>query len=199
VAPAPAVADAPAAAPAPVPVAAPVPASFDPVQEMQRIVAAQTPGFTVEGTTTKPQFRIGHDNLGLTVTSSRDGYLYVLLAGTDGLFLQLYPNDKSKNNRVRAGQVVLLPEAHWALETAGPPGTDHFLAIVSTVPRDFGATGMTRESGFGFGEFPTDAGLEVLRRHAGPGSPYVGRAVCPSAGPCADEYGAVHFSSIEVP
>ena len=203
---APAVAEAPAAAPAAVTEtpaavapAAPVPTHFDPVQEMQRIVAAQTPGFTVEGATTHPQFRIGHDNLGLTVTSARDGYLYVLLAGTDGLFLQLYPNDKSKNNRVRAGQVVLLPEAHWALETAGPPGTDHFLAIVSTVPRDFGATGMTRESGFGFGEFPVDAGLDVLRRHTGPGSPYAGRAVCPSTGPCVDEYGAVQFSSVEVP
>ncbi len=207
--PAPAVAEAPPAAapapaetpaaPPPAAAAAPAPASFDPVQEMQRIVAAQTPGFTVEGATTHPQFRIGHDNLGLTVTSSRDGYLYVLLAGTDGLFLQLYPNDKSKNNRVRAGQVVLLPEAHWALETAGPPGTDHFVAIVSAVPRDFGATGMTRESGFGFGEFPKDAGPDVLRRHTGAGSPYAGRAVCPSAGPCPDDYGAVYFSSVEVP
>ncbi len=195
----PMVADVPAAPP-PATAAAPVPASFDPVREMQRIVQAQTPGFTVEGATTQPQFRIGQDNLGLTVTSSRDGYLYVLLSGTDGLFLQLYPNDKSKNNRVRAGQVVLLPEAHWALETAGPPGTDHFVAIVSATPRDFSATGMTRESGFGFGEFPKDAGLQVLRRHSGPGSPYAGRAVCAAAAPsCVDEYGAVHFSSVEVP
>ncbi len=190
-------------APAPTPAAeapvAAVPAHFDPVQEMQRIVAAQTPGFTVEGATTQPQFRIGQDHLGLTVTSARDGYLYLLLASTDGLFLQLYPNDKSKNNRVRAGQVVLLPEAHWALETAGPPGTDHFLAIVSAAPRDFAATGMTRDAAFGFGEFPTGAGLEVLRRHSGTGSPYAGRAVCEGAAPCDEAYGAAYFSAVEVP
>jgi serine/threonine protein kinase len=54
--------------------------------------------------TVKPQFRIGKDKLGFSVKSARDGHLYVLIAGTDGLLMQLFPNSHAKNNKIRAAR-----------------------------------------------------------------------------------------------
>ncbi len=197
VVPAPEVTTPPVAAPTPSPTAAPRQGPFSPQEEFERIVAAQTAGFDVEAAPVKQHFRIGHDRLAFTVKSARDGYVYVLLNSTDGAFMQLFPNKMGKNNRIRAGEVLKLPQASWPMDVAGPEGTDHFVVIVSAKPREFSQAGLKVDGGFG--EFPKDGAAEaIVRTHAGPGSPFAGRPQCDGGTACPDEYGAAHFSSEEV-
>ena len=85
----------------------------------------------------KPQFRIGRDRLSFTVKSAREGHVYVLLHSTEGEFMQLFPNKMARNNRIKAGQTLSLPQSTWPMDVAGPAGTDHFLVIVSSQPRNF--------------------------------------------------------------
>jgi serine/threonine protein kinase len=201
-APAPAASEAVAAAPAPAPAPAPPPVAaapagpFDPAREFERIAAAQTPGFEVTASTAKPTFRIGKDELAFSVKSAREGHLYVLTAGTDGSFIQLFPNEKARNNRIKAGQTMKLPDANWHAPAGGPPGVDRFIAIVSKHPRDFAGAGMKMEGGFG--EFSKESASEVASRHTGPGSAFAGKPVCDAGAACDDEYGAALFSSQEV-
>jgi hypothetical protein len=120
----------------------------------------------------------------------------VLTAGTDGSFIQLFPNDKARNNRIRAGQTVKQPDANGHAPAGGPRVIDRFIAIVSKHPRDFRAAGMKIEGGFG--EFPKELAAGVAARHTGPGSAFAGKPVCDAGVACDDEYGAALFSSQEV-
>ena len=189
-----------APAPAPAPVAATPPVvegPFDALREFDHIVAAQTPGFGVEAASTKPQFRIGKDRLAFTVKSAREGHVYVLLQSTEGEFMQLFPNKMARNNRIKAGQTLNLPQATWPMDVAGPAGTDHFLVIVSAQPRNFEAAGLKNDGGFGMYPKP-DAALEIAKRHTGSGSAFAGAVQCQGGPGCEDEYGAARFSSEEV-
>ena len=191
-----ALAIAPAPAPVAPPPAAPLSANqpFDPVREFERIAQGQAADFKVEAATTKPQFRIGRDRLSFSVKASRDGHLYVLLYGTDGVLMQLFPNALAKNNRVKAGQSMTLPQVNWQLDTAGPAGTDHFIAVVSEHPRDFKAANYKPEGGYGL--LSKAAAEAAARAWKGAGSVLIGKAVCED--PCQDEYGAALFSSEEI-
>ena len=184
--------------PAPAPAAAARTGPFSPQDEFDRIVAAQTPGFGVEAAPVKQHFRIGHDRLAFTVKSARDGYVYVLLHSTDGAFMQLFPNKMGKANRIRAGEVMKLPQASWPMDVAGPEGTDRFVVIVSTNPRDFSQASLKMDGGFG--EFPMNGAAEaIVKTYTGSaGSPFAGRPQCSGGGSCPDEFGAAQFSSEEV-
>jgi serine/threonine protein kinase len=199
--PAPAVAAAaPAVAPAP-PIAEPAaPPSaapsgpFDPSREFERIAASQSPDYQVVAAADKPRLRIGKDALTLSVKTEREGYLYVLLSGTDGGIVQLFPNGKSKNNRIRAASTLRIPPAgdNWGTDAAlGPPGVDHLIAIVSANPRDFSAMGMAVQDGFAM---TTRNALDVLVRAQPPGAAplMLGKPIC--SPPCADNYGVAVFS-----
>ncbi|MDI1258124.1 serine/threonine-protein kinase [Aquabacterium sp.] len=195
----------PAVTPVPPPTPAPTVATtppvvdgpFDALREFDRIIAAQTPGFGVEAASTKPQFRIGKDRLAFTVKSAREGHVYVLLQSTEGEFMQLFPNKMARNNRIKAGQTLNLPQASWPMDVAGPAGTDHFLVIVSSQPRNFEASGLKNDGGFGMYPKP-DAALAIARQHTGPGSAFAGLPNCEGGAGCEDEYGAAKFSSEEV-
>ncbi len=79
--------------------------------------------------------KINKDAFRLSVTSSQDGYLYLLYVGSDQKeFLQLYPDQTDRSNRVSAGQAFFIPGEFAA---NGPAGRDHVLAIVADAPRDF--------------------------------------------------------------
>jgi hypothetical protein len=151
--------------------------------EFDRIVQAQTPGYGVEAAITKRQLRIGRDKLSFTVSSQRDGHVYVLVLGPDGVLTLLFPNTQAADNRIRAGQSLLLPQASWMLEASDPAGTEK-------EPRDFTQVVQRRE-----GWFQTlhtdDAAAALARSHTGPGSVLTGQAGCAATG--CDEYGAVRF------
>lgn len=196
-APASAVAAASAAVPAPPPAPAPSEEAaptgpFDPIKEFDRIVTNASTSFTVEGAPIKPRLQIGKDRLGFSFTSSKSGYAYVLLVSSDGTFMKLFPNRIAPTNHIDAGEHIHLPDKTWPMDVAGPAGTDHFVVIVSTKPRDFSEAGGQAEGGFV--EFPRDEAEAAWRRHKGPGSVFAGKPVCDAGAPCPDEYGAAHFT-----
>jgi len=83
------------------------------------------------------RLRIGADTLNLKITSAQEGYLYLLLAGSDKRsFYLLFPNNLDRNNRVAASQTVSLPRLNWAIKAAGPAGRNKLLVLVSESERD---------------------------------------------------------------
>ena len=173
---------------------------FDPARDFERVVAGQSPDFHVDAAVAKPRLKIGKDNLAFSVKSEKDGYLYVLLHGTDDVILQVYPNQLNKNNRIRAGQSVAVPPPQsegrdsWNLPAGGPAGTDTLIAIVSANPRDFSATGMKISDRF----LQTTRALatDAARRDASGKPLFLGKPTCTA--PCADDYGARVFTAEEV-
>jgi hypothetical protein len=164
--------------------------AFSVLEEFDRIVQAQTPGYGVKASIGKQALRVGHDRLSFTVSSQRDGHVYVLVLGPDGVLSLLFPNTQAVDNRIRAGQSLRLPQASWALEASDPAGTEHFLVLVSKEPRDFAQVVQGRE-----GWFQTlqtgESAAALARAHRGAGSVLAGRGVCAAAG--CDEYGAARF------
>jgi len=91
----------------------------------------------------KAAFRIGHDDVDFSLTSSHAGYAYLLMVGSDGKsFDMLFPNQLDPNNVVEAGQTVRLPRPNWQIKAGGPAGKNHLLAIVADSPREFAKIGM---------------------------------------------------------
>ena len=83
------------------------------------------------------KMRINKDRLGLEITPSHDGYLYLALAGSDNKSLYLlFPNELDSNNLVKAGKTIKLPSRGWRIRASGPEGVNTVLAIVSDSPRD---------------------------------------------------------------
>jgi serine/threonine protein kinase len=170
---------------------------FEPLNEFRRIVAMADTSFQVEAMPSKPQFRIGKDRLGFKVSSAKEGYVYVLLQSTEGAFMRLFPNTMGKDNRIKAGQILVLPQPSWPMDTAGPAGTDHFLVIVSEHPRDFKQAHMKMDGGFG--EYPVgEQALALLRQKPTGTSPFAGQPQCPQGDACPDVFGAALFSSEEI-
>ena len=84
----------------------------------------------------KSTLKIGKDALELSIRSNHDGYIYLVMLGSDRKsFYVLYPNGLDGDNRIRAGQTRKLPRPDWRLEAAGPAGTDHLLVMVASSPR----------------------------------------------------------------
>jgi hypothetical protein len=191
-APAPAVAAAAAPTPAPAPapaVAAPPPADLH--GQFLDVAAHHSPGFDVQAQAERALLRIDQDDLRFSVTTSRAGYLYVLMAGPDGSLVQIYPNDKAKNNRVAANQTVKLPGSAWPLKASEPPGVEDFLVLVAAEPRSFAPWSTEKDPAYGFLTLPAKGPATG----AAPGAPswLVGQPDCGRAS-CATEFGATVFS-----
>jgi hypothetical protein len=142
----------------PTPVPAPVPVSPEPVVAAQAAPqpVVQSPAVesappatfrdifsgrddlrTVEVVLSRDQLRIGKDRLDFSVRSSHAGYLYLLMAGSDGkTFDLLFPNKLDNGNFIQAGQSLQLPRPSWELTAQGPRGRNHLLVIVADAPRD---------------------------------------------------------------
>jgi hypothetical protein len=90
----------------------------------------------VDLTLARNGLRIGKDFLDFSVTTAREGYLYLLQVGSDGkTFNLLFPNKIDTDNAVTAG-THRFPRASWRVRAAGPTGYSHLLAIVSPVKKD---------------------------------------------------------------
>ena len=127
----------------------------------------------------------------LHVKSEKDGYLYVLQHGTDGVILQVFPNEldeeeshacRAEHHGSAAGQSR---QRSWILQAGGPAGTDTMIAIVSTNPRDFSATGMKYSDRF----LQTTRAAPPKSRAAAPAASRSSSA-SRSARACDDIYGA---------
>ena len=85
----------------------------------------------------KKTLKINQDYLDLQIKSSHDGYLYLVLLGSDKKsFYMLYPNKLDGNNRIQAGKTINLPNQSWQIKAAGPAGVDHILVLVADSERD---------------------------------------------------------------
>ncbi len=91
----------------------------------------------------KPAYKAGQDRVRFSLSSSHEGYVYLLMVGSDGKsFDLLFPNRKDDRNHILAGETWQLPRPGWGIRAGGPAGRDHLLAVVSDTPRDFAALGM---------------------------------------------------------
>ena len=104
---------------------------------LQDVEAQRNPQRVVDVKLAKKVLKIDKDYLDLQIKSNHDGYLYLVLLGSDKKsFYVLYPNKLEQNNFIKAGQTVNLPNQSWQIKAAGPAGIDHILVIVSDSPRD---------------------------------------------------------------
>ncbi|MBB3212917.1 hypothetical protein FHW67_002205 [Herbaspirillum sp. Sphag1AN] len=93
--------------------------------------------------------QIDKDLLQFSVTSSQDGYLYIVLLGSDGeSFYLLFPNDLDQGNQIKAGQRFDLPHKSWSITAQGPAGTDKMLVLVTDSPRPLAKLGDSRTGPF---------------------------------------------------
>ena len=151
----------------------------------------------------KDALQIGKDALELTLQSDRAGYVYLALAGSDNQSVYLLlPNDLDSNNKIEAGQKLVLPRANWRVAAGGPAGTDHLLVIVSDAPRDLSALAANKAGPFvtSLNDADGRAQLGALMSTSRLGN----TAVCQSAPKrqkntaCSDAYGAALISVEEV-
>lgn len=104
---------------------------------LRDISAGSDKSYVVKLLPAKNTLRIKQDFLEFSVETNREGYLYVFQVGSDGkTFNLLFPNKVDTDNKVGAG-TLRLPRASWALRSAGPPGPNSLLALVSSTPKDF--------------------------------------------------------------
>ena len=104
---------------------------------LKDIEAQRNPTRKVDIKLAKKTLKINQDYLDLQIKSSHDGYLYMVLLGSDKKsFYMLYPNKLDGNNRIQAGKTIHLPNQTWQIKAAGPAGIDHILVMVAESPRD---------------------------------------------------------------
>ncbi len=132
-----------AAAPAPAADAAPGP--VDTMATLRDIYAARDDRWQVELGLDQPKLKIG-TNLGMTVRSDHDGFVYIFYRGSqpDSLYL-LFPNQLDSANSISANEDLPLPRKDWTVTALGPAGTDTLLVLVTETPRDFSALALPAE------------------------------------------------------
>jgi hypothetical protein len=122
----------------------PVPPPIASLATMKDVFAQRDPRFEVKATPAQPKIAIGKEGLKLTVQAKRDGYLYVVLLGSDReSFYLLYPNGYDSNNKIRANKPMTLPTPGWSVKAGGPAGKDELLVLVSDSPRDLKALSLS--------------------------------------------------------
>jgi len=172
----------------------PAPRPPVPIDVLGQIMQASNRNHAVTVSVAQPLVRIGKDRPRFAVHSSKAGYLYVLMVGTDrSQFWLLFPNEMDRDNRINAGGTLELPRPNWRMNATGPPGSNHLLAIVSDAPRDFSAAGLKASPPFA--EFPM-AALEKAASNVDGSPVFAGTPRCaPSVGAaCPTSFGAALFS-----
>jgi hypothetical protein len=154
----------------------------------------------------KPAYKAKQEYVTFKLESSHAGYVYLLMAGSDGKsFDLLFPNKRDDRNLIQADETWNLPRNNWAFRAGGPAGSNHLLALVSDRPRDFTSLGMRPAGPFSFiGATPSSA-RDIQFVSAG-----MNQTTLPScsltgaqrnleiATTCSDAYGADLISLIEI-
>ncbi len=172
---------------------------FNPISELEAIFDARDRSHAVTISIAKAQVIINEDQLNFKIRSAKSGYIYIFAIGTNqSEFLLLFPNGKDHNNFIAANQQIELPRKEWRMIAGGPPGNNHFIAIVSSHPRSFSNTGL-QEFGI-FQTFSFEHNKETYRSYKGTLPFFIGQAICTSdsASNCSESYGATLFSIEEI-
>lgn len=126
--------DAPAPVVTPEPPATPVLASLATLRELAK---QSNPRRKVEVKLNSDRLKIGRDALEVQITSGQDGFVYMLLVGSDAKsFYVLYPNGLDKDNSIKANRTIKIPRPDWRLVARGPEGINHLLVLVTDTKRD---------------------------------------------------------------
>ena len=113
------------------------PAQMDPTAIFADAVAQANGMIKVKVNIEKPLLRIGKDPLDFQVTSNIDGYVYVVLLGSDKKsYYMLFPNEVDGKNSIQANVPLRLPRASWRITAQGPAGVNELLVVVTESPRD---------------------------------------------------------------
>ena len=109
----------------------------------------------------KQFLKINKDYLDLEIRPSNDGYLYLILLGSDKKsFYVLFPNKLDSDNFIRANTITKIPRESWQIRSAGPAGVNNLLVMVSDSPRDLSRLGQ-------FGEDPNSPFVYALNTLSG--------------------------------
>ena len=120
-----------------VPAPAPVVAALTGEQALRQMFDQRDAKRRVQVSMGKTKLKIGQDALDFAVQSDKAGYVYVALAGSDNKSVyMLFPNDLDRDNKIEAGQTLLLPRPNWRVKAGGPVGNDNLLILVTDGPRD---------------------------------------------------------------
>jgi len=167
---------------------------FNPLDALDRMFEGRDRTHSVTVELDQASVKIGKGRLRFRLYSSRSGYLYIFLVGTErDHFNLLFPNALDAKNRVEGGKAINLPRTGWTLDAAGPPGINHFLAVVSDNPRDFSSAGLKRVDPFA--EFPFDTAEKLFRASPPASAPFLGAVTCSDhAAECSKSYGATTFT-----
>ena len=110
------------------------------IATLKDVEAQRNPTRKLDIKMAKKTLKINQDYLDLQIKSSHDGYLYLVLLGSDKKsFYVLYPNQLDSDNRIQAGKTINFPKSSWQIKAAGPAGVDHILGLVADTPRDLKA------------------------------------------------------------
>jgi Caspase domain/Domain of unknown function (DUF4384) len=157
-----------------------------PAAALQRAASGADARWRVSAVPTSTSLQIGRDALALSVTSERDGYLYVVHAGSDGRSLDLiYPQRAGDPNALRAGARFDVPR-QW--RSRGPSGTDRLMVLVAETPQRAGDL-LTK---LGLGHYAAAACLRNLGSDDCPST-----AAGPGVAPAALRFGAALLSVTE--
>jgi hypothetical protein len=184
------------------PAAGAAPAKIDVLATMNDIYSQRDDRWQVQATLGRPTLKIG-TNLGFTIRSQHDGFVYIFYQGTqpDSFYL-LFPNQLDGNNAIQANQELQVPRQDWAVTALGPRGTDHLMVMVTATPRDFSTLALPAEYVSQAGPFqkikPNEQAVARISQIATL-SAAAGKAACQKAGAnrdlgvaeqCSNVYGA---------
>lgn len=184
------------------PAAAPTPpprGPFSPVAALEEVLRGADAAIQLEARADLERLVIDRDRLQFRLRGNVAGHVYVLFVGTDGRALQmLFPNAIDADNRLAAGQELVLPRPKWRITAGGPPGTDHVLVLLSQQPRRFEAAGARRDAREVLTGFDPAQARRAWAAADGRRSAFAGEAACPSGAECDPRYGAVLLRIDEV-
>ena len=172
-------------------------------QALKRLFDQRDGKRKVEVTAAKTQLKIGQDTMDFSVKSNKAGYVYVALAGSDNKSLYvLFPNDLDKNNRIEAGQTMLLPRPNWKVRSQGPEGSNQLLVFVSDGPRDLSSLSKSKAGPFivslNNAEGRAELGTLMSRSAIGANAGCAATAARASNPQCSDAFGAAMLRIDEV-
>lgn len=172
-------------------------------QALKRLFDQRDGKRKVDVTAAKTQLKIGQDTMDFSVKSSKAGYVYVALAGSDNQSLYvLFPNDLDKNNRIEAGQTMLLPRPNWKVRAQGPEGSNQLLVFVSDGPRDLSSLAKSKAGPFivslNNAEGRAELGTLMSRSAIGANVGCAATAARASNPQCSDAFGAAMLRVDEI-
>lgn len=74
------------------------------------------------------------ENVRLSVKVNEDTHILIFNTGPKGKTVQLFPNEKQKNNLVKAGQDLSIPPADTTLKVTGDTGAELITIVASNQP-----------------------------------------------------------------